>query len=126
MLAGNLHMEGHGVLVGVDLHHTHLFAVLTDVEREVDETGLVLLDEGTEVLEVLLEVLEFALLYGVRADEDERFCHHAPFPPLPTGAIASIVTKTARMALLRRITLPRTWVIRARGGRAESQAAPPH
>src|SRR4029450_1180555 len=87
MLAGNLHVERHGVLVGVGLQHTHLGAVLADVEREVDQTRFVLLDEGAELLEVLPEVLEFALLYGVRADKDKRFCHHnASFPTLPAGA----------------------------------------
>src|SRR5215208_1830375 len=75
MLGANLHVERHGVLVGMDLDDAHLFAVLTDVEREVDQTGLVLLDEGTEVSEVLLEVLEFTLLNRVRADEDERLGH---------------------------------------------------
>ena len=106
VLAANLHVESHGILVGVDLHHTHLGAVLADVQCEVDQTELVFLDKGTEFLGVLLELLEFALLYGMRADKDERFCHHASIPTLPSGAVAAIIARATRMARLRRNLLP--------------------
>src|SRR5215204_479133 len=98
MLAGNLHVERHGVLVGVNLDDAHLGAVLANVEREVDETGLVLLNEGTEISEVLLEVLEFALLYSVCADEDKRLNHNASFPHAPHRNVHAIVTETTSSA----------------------------
>jgi hypothetical protein len=41
MLAGHLHVERHGVRIGVDLDDAHLGTALVDVKCEVDETGFV-------------------------------------------------------------------------------------
>ena len=60
--AGHLHVERHGVLVGVDLGAGQLGAVLVYVLLEVDDTGFVLLDELTHLLAIVLEVLECAFL----------------------------------------------------------------
>jgi hypothetical protein len=104
MLAGNLHVERHGVLVGVDLQHTHLGAVLADVEREVDQTRFVLLDEGAELLEFCLKsssLPSFTLCVPIKMNGSAITM--PPFPRSPPERLATIVARATRMALLRRM-----------------------